>query len=262
MRGWSTVTGLSQWPAHASLPARHVQTMLLGSALGGLLAPPLCWGCDGPARRGEPLCHGCRASLHRLAAEPVWLSGIRVWAPVAYSGPARDLVRALKFRGALGVADAMAAQIVANAPSELLDGGAPGLAPAELLAGVALVPVPLHPRRLRSRGYNQAEAIAEAVARRAGMEVVDCLARTGPALTQVGRDRVERRAGPAGEIRLREAPVRPRPRQDSAPSVPRQVLLVDDVVTTGATLAACRSSLVASGAVEVAAVAFARTLGR
>jgi predicted amidophosphoribosyltransferase len=179
----------------------------------------------------------------------VWLSGVRVWAPVAYSGPARRLVGALKFSGARGVADAMAAQIVANAP-------------CELLAGVTLVPVPLHPRRLRSRGYNQAEAIAEAVARRAGMEVVDCLARTGPALTQVGRDRVERRAGPAGEIRLREAPVRPRPRQDSAPSVPRQVLLVDDVVTTGATLAACRSSLVASGAVEVAAVAFARTLGR
>jgi ComF family protein len=223
--------------------------MPLGSALGGLLAPTICWGCEGPARRGEPLCRGCRASLHRLAAEPVWLSGVRVWAPVAYSGPARRLVGALKFSGARGVADAMAAQIVANAP-------------CELLAGVTLVPVPLHPRRLRSRGYNQAEAIAEAVARRAGMEVVDCLARTGPALTQVGRDRVERRAGPAGEIRLREAPVRPRPRQDSAPSVPRQVLLVDDVVTTGATLAACRSSLVASGAVEVAAVAFARTLGR
>ena len=207
--------------------------------LGILLAPPICWGCDGPARRGEPLCRGCRASLHRLAAEPVWLSGVRVWAPVAYSGPARRLVRALKFSGARGVADAMAAQIVAN--------GA-----CELLAGVTLVPVPLHPRRLRSRGYNQAAAIAEAVARRAGLGVADCLARTGPPLTQVGRDRAERRAGPAGEIRVR-LPV---------PAVPRRVLIVDDVVTTGATLAACRASLVAAGTVEVSAVAFARTLGR
>lgn len=230
--------------------------MPLGSALGGLLAPTICWGCEGPARRGEPLCRGCRASLHRLAAEPVWLSGVRVWAPVAYSGPARRLVGALKFSGARGVADAMAAQIVANAPSALL-----AQAPSEPLVRSTLVPVPLHPRRLRSRGYNQAAAIAEALARRAGLEVVDCLARTGPALTQVGRDRVERRAGPAGEIRVREAPARPR-RREPAPAVPRRVLLVDDVVTTGATLAACRASLVASGAVEVAAVAFARTLGR
>jgi ComF family protein len=217
--------------------------------LGGLLAPPICWGCDGPARPGEPLCRGCRALLHRLAAEPVWLSGVRVWAPVAYSGPARRLVRALKFSQARSVADAMAAQIVANAPYELL-------------AGVTLVPVPLHPRRLRSRGYNQAAAIAEAVARRAGLEVADCLARTGPPLTQVGRDRVERRAGPAGEIRVREASAHPRLRQERSPPVPRRALLVDDVVTTGATLAACRAPLVASGAVELAAVAFARTLGR
>jgi ComF family protein len=231
--------------------------MPLGPALGGLIAPTICWGCDGPARRGEPLCRGCRASLHRLAAEPVWLSGVRVWAPVAYSGAARRLVGALKFSGARGVADAMAAQIVANAPSALL-----AQPPSESLGGSTLVPVPLHPRRLRSRGYNQAAAIAEALGRRAGLEVVDCLARTGPALTQVGRDRVERRAGPAGEIRVREAPARSGRRQEPAPAAPRRVLLVDDVVTTGATLAACRASLIGSGAVEVAAVAFARTLGR
>jgi ComF family protein len=204
--------------------------------LGGLLAPPLCWGCDGPARRGEPLCRGCRGSLQRLAAEPVWLSGVRVWAPVAYSGPARDLVRALKFRGAIGLADMMAAQIAANAP--------PGW-----LGGRTLVPVPLHPRRLRSRGYNQAAAIAEALARRACLESVEPLARTGPALTQVGRHRAQRRAGPAGAIELRGP-------------APARVLLVDDVVTTGATLAACRAVLAAAGSAEVAAVVFARTLGR
>jgi ComF family protein len=204
--------------------------------LGELLAPPLCWACDGPARRGEALCSRCRGSLHRLAAEPVWLSGVRVWAPVAYSGPARDLVGALKFRGALGVADAMAAQIAANAPPELL-------------AGVTLVPVPLHPRRLRSRGYNQAAAIAAALASRTGLELADCLARTGPALRQVGRHRAERRAGPAGAIEVR------------GPAPPR-ALLVDDVVTTGATLAACRAALAGTGSTEAAAVVFARTLGR
>ena len=205
--------------------------------LASLLSPPLCWSCGQPARRREPLCGSCRGSLQRLAPEPVWLSFLRVWGPVAYSGAARDLVRALKFRGARPVADAMAAQIAANAPPDWL-------------ADVGLVPVPLHPRRRRSRGYNQAAALAEALGRRTGLELVDCLARSGPATTQVGRHRAERRAGPAGAIALRGG------------SVSARLLLVDDVVTTGATLAACRDALVAAGAVEVSAVVFARTLGR
>jgi ComF family protein len=208
----------------------------LAALLGGLLAPPVCWGCSGPAGRGQILCRACRGRLHRLAPAPVWLSGVRVWAPLAYSGPARDLVSALKFRGAVGVADAMAAQIAANAPPELL-------------AGATLVPVPLHARRLRSRGYNQAAAIADALGLRTGSEIADCLARTGLAATQVGRHRAERRAGPAGAIEVRAA-------------VPASVLLVDDVVTTGATLAACQRALRAAGSSEVAAVVFARTLGR
>jgi len=209
----------------------------LWSTLGGLLAPPLCWSCNGPARRGEPLCHSCRGSLHRLAPEPVWLSFVRAWAPVAYSGAARDLVGALKFRGATGAADAMAAQIAANAPPGWFD-------------GVTLVPVPLHPSRLRSRGYNQAAAIAEALGWRTDAEVLDCLVRGGAAVTQVGRHRAERRARPVGAIRVHGS------------QLPSRVVLVDDVVTTGATLAACRAALVAAGSLDVAAVAFARTLGR
>jgi ComF family protein len=200
-----------------------------------MLVPPLCWGCGGVARMREPLCGGCRRLLSRLGSEPVVLCGLPVWAPVAYSGPARDLVGALKFRGATAVADAMAAQMAANASDGMLAG--------------ALVPVPLHPRRLRRRGYNQAALIAEALARRAGLEVVECLARGGPAVTQVGRDRRERRAGPAGSVEALE-------------SVPRRVVLVDDVATTGATLAACAAALRSAGALQVAAVAFARTIGR
>jgi ComF family protein len=210
----------------------------------GLVAPPICWSCSGLARRGEPLCVGCRLSLQRLAPEPVLLSGVRVWAPVAYTGAARDLVRALKFRGAIGLADAMAAQIVANAPRGLLDGPPRGLSD-----GVALVPVPLHPRRMRSRGYNQAAAIAEAVAGRTGLELVDCLTRGGPAVTQVGRDRAQRKQGPAGSIEV-------------AGSAPEQAVLVDDVATTGATLGACRQALAGAGAKHVTAVCFARTVGR
>ena len=69
-------------------------------------------------------------------------------------------------------------------------------------------------------------------------------------MTQVGRQRSERRAGPAGVIEVRDGPV------------PSRVVLVDDVVTTGATLAACRVALAVAGPAEVSAVAFARTLGR
>ena len=209
-----------------------------------MLVPPLCWGCGGVARRREPLCADCRRALRRLGAVPVVLCGVRVWAPLAYSGPARDLVRALKFRGATAVADAMAAQIAANAPEGLL-----GAATAQGACGAALVPVPLHPRRLRRRGYNQAALIADTLARRAGLELADCLARTGSAATQVGRGRAERRAGPAGSIELRAA-------------LPERAVLVDDVATTGATLAACAAALRVAGSVEVAAVVFARTIGR
>lgn len=187
------------------------------------------------ARTREPLCLGCRRQLRRLGPEPVVLSGVRAWAPVAYAGSARDLVGALKFRGATRVAEAMAAQLAANAPEWMLEG--------------ALVPVPLHPRRLRRRGYNQAGLIAAALSRRTGLEVVDCLRRTGSSATQVGRDRRERRLGPAGSIELR------------APA-PGRVVLVDDVATTGATLAACAAVLRAAGPIEVAALVFARTIGR
>jgi ComF family protein len=212
----------------------------LTGLLGGLLAPPVCWSCSGLSRRGEPLCGRCRASLDRLGPEAIVLGGVPVWAPVAYAGPARDLVRALKFRGAARLADAMAAQIVANAPPGLLD-------------DAVAVPVPLHPKRLRSRGYNQAAVIAEAVGRRVGLEVLDCLARSGAPVTQVGRDRAERRAGPAGAIGLK--PATPRA------ATPARVLVIDDVVTTGATLGACRVALVAAGALEVCAVVVARRCG-
>jgi ComF family protein len=203
-----------------------------------MLAPPLCWACGGPARRHEPLCLPCRGLLRRLSPAPVQLGGISAWAPVGYEGPARALVRALKFRGAVALADAMAAQIVANAPPELL---------AE---GLALVPVPLHPRRRRRRGFNQAQVLAAALSGRTGLALSDCLERDGPSVTQVGRGRHQRRAGPAGGMRL------------GVPPAPRRAVLIDDVVTTGGTLRACAAVLQAAGCREIAAVAFARTLGR
>lgn len=166
------------------------------------------------------------------------VGGVEAWAPLAYEGPARALVQALKYRGAVAMAGPMAAQIVASAPPGLLD------------SGVTLVPVPLHPARMRSRGFNQAERLATAVAARCGLAVCDCLRRTGPATRQVGRDRAARLAARGG-ISLRRGQ-----------AVPGRVVLVDDVATTGATLAACAAVLTATGVRRLAAVTFARTPGR
>jgi ComF family protein len=191
---------------------------------------------------------GCRRLLRRLPPRPVELAGVPAWAPVGYEGPARALVRALKFRGAVALADAMSAQIAANAPPGLLAEGAV-CDPAPPV----LVPVPLHPRRSRARGFNQARLLAEALARRTGLATADCLERLGAEGTQVGRGRHERRAGPAGRVLMRSA---------QATVAPARALLVDDVVTTGGTLAACADALRSAGTREIAALAFARTLGR
>ena len=165
--------------------------------------------------------------------------GLSVWTPLAYDGPARELVRGLKYRGAAGLANPLSAQIVANARAGLLDPPA------------TLVPVPLHPARRRRRGYNQAERLAVALARRTGLEVSDCLSRTGVATRQVGRGRGERLESLCGMVELRLG-------ADGPPAA----VLVDDVVTTGATLVACAATLRAAGTGEVAAVAYARTPGR
>ena len=146
-----------------SLPARLAAPLVpAGEWLQGALsalAPPSCHGCGGPVPvSAEPLCPGCRVALPWLRGERCPRCGLpgrcgggcplaggaieRAWAPVAYEGPARALVHALKFRGALRLADLMAAQIAAGAPPELL------------AAPVALVPVPTHPARVRRRGFD------------------------------------------------------------------------------------------------------------
>jgi ComF family protein len=164
------------------------------------------------------------------------LAGVEVWAPVAYDGPARALVRALKFRSAAGVAETMAAQIAARAPERLM-------------AATTLVPVPLHPARLRRRGFNQAERLARALAERVGLPLAPCLERTGPPSRQMGRSRADRTSAVRGSVRARgEAPL--------------MATIVDDVATTGATLAACAAALRQAGARRVAALAYARTPAR
>jgi ComF family protein len=148
-------------------------------------------------------------------------------------GAARALVHALMSRGALAAADLMAAQIAANAPAGLLAG--------------AVVPVPADPGRRRRRGFDHAELLARALARRTRLPVSRCLVRAPGGERQLGRSRAQRLRTPGGAIAVRRA-------------APGRVLLVDDVHTTGATLAACARALREAGARNVGVVTYARTL--
>jgi ComF family protein len=197
------------------------------------LVPALCAACGRTCRSRAALCTRCARRL--AAAEPLTgrgPSGLdRVWSSAPHEGVARDLVTALKFRRLLPVAELMADRIH-------------WLAPATLLAG-AVVPVPTATLRSVRRGFDPAAEIAAALAARLDSPVTPCLSRRGGG-RQVGRKRSQRIGHP--------------PEIHAKAEVPRSVLLVDDVLTTGATLSACARALRRAGAIRVVAVTFSRRL--
>jgi len=111
--------------------------------------------------------------------------------------------------------------------------------------------VPLHRWRLWRRGYNQAALLARALARATGATAaLDALARTRATARSAGMDRAERAANVAGAI----ACARP------AAVAGRRIVLVDDVIASGATLAECARALADAGAQQIVALAFARVV--
>lgn len=152
------------------------------------------------------------------------------------------MVHALKYGRWTALAEPMAASML-PAARRLSDG-----VPA------ALVPVPLAPSRMRERGFNQAALLAERLAEATGNPVRDLLSRREHGVAQARLGREERQTNVAGAF---VAGARPRGRGGGGERV---ALLVDDVVTTGATAAACRAALAAAGWRCAGVVSFARAL--
>ncbi|MDC3953800.1 ComF family protein [Polyangium jinanense] len=211
----------------AFLAARAIARALLDT-----LSPPACAACDAPVRRDRVFCQPCAATVVRTANTPD--------EPLAFAA----------FGGAL------AAALKRFKYGERPDLGRPlghllrGLVREEAPVVDLVIPVPLHPRRLAERGYNQAALLAHAAADELGVPLAArALVRLRNTPQQATLGRAERRTNVARAFVVRA------PRAVRG----RRILLVDDVATTGATFSACRDALVEAGARDVITFCLART---
>jgi ComF family protein len=209
-----------------------------------LLLPGACAGCG---RYGELLCAACVASLRPAgadvdrfaAADPGMVVGDAMQLAMAafvHDGTMRRVLQRLKYGGAGRLA----------APLALA--AAPALNALLAMSGPApLVPVPVHEVRRRQRGYNQAELLAIELGRLARLPVVDLLVRHRPTTRQHGLGRAARLHNLRGALGVR-----------SGVLVPEVAIVVDDILTTSATLEACAETLRQHGASRVFGFAVAR----
>jgi ComF family protein len=225
-----------------------------------LILPPRCPSCGEIVDGDDRFCAGCFANLYFLGAPQCAVCGDplaheadaaaqcgacladqppfkRARAALAYAGPARTVVLALKHGRRLPLARLMARAMLRAA----------GPLPDNSL----IIPVPSHRWRLWQRGFNQAAVIARELALQSGKPLaVDAIERTKPTASTKGMTRQQRQKNVQGAFRV----ARPDLVCD------RIVLLVDDVMTTGATVSACAVKLNRAGARHVEVLTFARPL--
>jgi len=214
------------------------------NALLDLALPPVCAGCG---VEGEPLCVACRPAVDmRLAlpaGTPMGLPDgppdplVRLEWCAPFAGVVRHALHALKYAGERRLAEPLGAAVAARWA------GAGG-------GGDLLVPVPVHASRRRERGYDQAELIAAAAGRALRLPMLPAVERTRATTAQYRLDRRHRAANVATAFAVRPG--------FAARVAGRHVVLVDDVVTTGATLSASAGALLLAGAASVAAITVAR----
>ncbi|MBI2869563.1 MAG: ComF family protein [Chloroflexi bacterium] len=189
------------------------------------IEPPICPRCGRPSPAVCPEC----------AARPARIDGVR--SPFRFEGVLREAVHQFKYRNLRSLAGCLAAL--------LFDYLAANPLPADVL-----VPVPLHPARLRERGYNQSALLARELGKRNGLPVAGGLVRSRKTPPQARTGSLEERlANIAGAFECVD---------DSLDG--RNVLLVDDVATSGATLNACAAALKNRGAASVWGLALAREI--
>jgi ComF family protein len=211
-----------------------------------LALPARCPGCG---REGDPICPACRPALDvrldRAAGAPIGLPA-QLPAPLVqlewaapFAGTVRAALHALKYSGERRLAEPLGEA----AARRWWRAGA---------GGDLVVPVPVHAERARERGYDQAVLLAEVIGDRLGLPTAAVLERHRPTIAQFDLDRAHRGANVSGAFRLRSG------RTSEASMQGRWVIVVDDVTTTGATLAACAEALMAAGALAVSGLTVAR----
>lgn len=204
----------------------------VGALAAELVAPSTCAACDALVREGVLFCASCASTVERWSAPD---GDAPCHAPFLYGGAVAAALARLKYAGRPDLAPRFG-----RALAEHL---------VELSSRVdVVVPVPIHRRRLATRGFDQASLVAGAVARRLGVpRDVTVLTRVRDTPAQVGLAKASRLRNVEGAFACRDAT-----RVRGA-----RVLVVDDVVTTGATMAACAEPLLAAGAARVIPAAVA-----
>ena len=211
--------------------------------------------CPGCGAEGPPICAACLpaldARLELPAGVPIGLSS-DVPAPLLqlewcapFTGLVRGALHELKYAGEQRLAVPLGAAVARR--WQRVGAG-----------GDVLVPVPVHAERARRRGYDQAELIAEAAAHGLGLPCAAILERARATTAQFDLGRAERATNVAGAFRLKPRGAGSSAAGPERPLEGRWIVLVDDVVTTGATLGACAAPLFEAGAVGVSAITVAR----